>query len=123
MRVAPLLVTAALLIAAVPCTAVERVEHLTDRPEAQWHAYIGKLVVVSGIVRFGHFGPAVTTGKGQLYVRGWMRSVEPLDEGEYILVQGLLHYQPAKGVKGRSNYRRGFFYVLHRQSIIRVSVS
>jgi len=62
---APRLLLAIFAIACITSRAFAGDVDLTGKPEGIWHNYIGKTVSISGrYVRFGKFGPAVSTGQG-----------------------------------------------------------
>ena len=115
------------VIALVPlsvCFAVPRTEggaDLTAKPESEWHAFVGKQVQISGTYsRYGKFGPAVSTGKGNLYIIEGQEKFPPIDDRSEILASGILRFQQAEPRKGQS---KGFFYIKRRDCVINVSVS
>ena len=122
MRAAAILVLA--LALCVTSRAYEQVSDLNSKPEAAWHAYVGKRCTISGtFVRFGKFGRTVKTGEGSLYIMQWPKNIPELDDQEPILVEGLLHLQPPTPAKPHSKGTAGFFYFLRRETVIRVSVT
>src|SRR5439155_22248533 len=122
MRAGPILGLALALCAT--SRAYEQVIDLNSKTEAAWHAYIGKRCTISGtFVRFGKFGRAVKTSEGYLYIMQWPRNVPELDDQEPILVEGLLRFQAPTPTKPHSTGTAGFFYFLHRETVIRVSVT
>jgi len=104
--------------------AYEQVIDLNTKPEAGWHVYVGKRCTISGtFVRFGKFGRAIKASEGSLYIIHWPKNVPELDDQEPILVEGLLHFHPPTPSKPHSNGSPGFYYFLHRESVIRVPVT
>jgi len=91
---------------------------LSFMPEAEWHKYVGKRVELHGnLVRFGKFGPAISNGKGYLYIIGRRPTPSESQDNEPAVIFAPLHYQPPIPMRDRRDPRPGFFYILDRECV------
>ena len=123
MRAAPIFLALIVVLCGVSYATAGDVD-LSDRAERAWAKHIGRLVTLSGtVVRAGEFGPGVTAGHGILYIKDWHPTGYGVQQGDHILVEGRLRYQPPGPGMRRSHATSGFFYILAKECVIRISVT